>query len=78
MSSRFIWRSFAATLPEQFFPCPAVALGHQCPHSLLIVHRLETSGLKLLLEALNTGAVFQWTGDGFLLKVHVMLQNLEG
>lgn len=39
---------------------------------------LETPDLKLVLEALNMGAVFQWKGGVFLLKVHVMLQNLGG
>ena len=47
------------------------------PHRL-VVRTLETSDLELLLEALNVGALFQWMGDGFLLKVHVMPQNLEG
>lgn len=44
----------------------------------LVVHMLETPDLKLVLEALNMGAVFQWKGGVFLLKVHVMLQNLGG
>lgn len=80
--SRFIWRSFAATLPEWFFPCPAVALSPSAPSipapRRLVVHMLETPDLKLVLEALNMGAVFQWKGGVFLLKVHVMLQNLGG
>lgn len=44
--------------------------GGAAPHKLA-VPMLETSDLRLVLEALGTGG-------GFLLNVHIMLQNLEG